>query len=89
MNAYLIQFIQLLSGVLYVALLARVLSSWFNIGQTSPFYPIIKLVFQVTEPILAPIRRVLPRLGMLDLSPMVALILLSFIQRMVVRVLAG
>ena len=89
MNAYLIQFIQLLSGVLYVALLARVLSSWFNIGQTSPFYPIIKLIFQVTEPILAPIRRVLPRLGMLDLSPMVALILLSFIQRMVVRVLAG
>ena len=89
MNAYLIQFIQLLSGVLYVALLARVLSSWFNIGQTSPFYPIIKLVFQVTEPILAPIRRVLPRLWMLDLSPMVALILLSFIQRMVVRVLAG
>ena len=89
MNAFLIQFIQLLSGVLYVALLARVLSSWFNIGQTSPFYPIIKLIFQVTEPILAPIRRVLPRLGMLDLSPMVALILLSFIQRMVVRVLAG
>ena len=89
MNAFLIQFIQILSGVLYVALLARVLSSWFNIGQTSPFYPIIKLVFQVTEPILAPIRRVLPRLGMLDLSPMVALILLSFIQRMVVRVLAG
>ena len=89
MNAFLIQFIQILSGVLYVALLARVLSSWFNIGQTSPFYPIIKLIFQVTEPILAPIRRVLPRLGMLDLSPMVALILLSFIQRMVVRVLAG
>ena len=89
MDAYLIQFIQILSWALYIALLARVLSSWFNIGPNSPFFPIMNIIYQVTEPILAPIRRVMPKLGMLDFSPMVALILLSVIQRVFVRVLAG
>lgn len=85
----LIRFVEILSWVLYVALLVRVLSSWFNVGRDSPFFPILSIVYQITEPILAPIRRVLPSLGMLDLSPMVALILLSVIQRVFVRVIAG
>ena len=89
MDVFLIQFIQILSWVLYAALLARVLSSWFNIGPTSPFFPILSIIHQVTEPILAPIRKVLPKMGMLDFSPMVALILLSIIQRVFLSVLAG
>ena len=80
MEAYLVQFVTILSTVLYIALLIRVFSSWFNVGPTSPLFPILNIVNQVTEPILAPIRRVLPRLGMLDLSPMVALLLLTFIR---------
>jgi YggT family protein len=38
------------------------------------------VLFQITEPFLAPLRRVLPRMGMLDLSPMVAIILLWIIR---------
>jgi YggT family protein len=88
-EAYLVQFVTILSTVLYIALLIRVFSSWFNVGPTSPFFPILNIVYQVTEPILAPIRRVLPRLGMLDLSPMVALLLLTFIRSAFVRIITG
>ena len=89
MEAYLVQFVTILSTVLYIALLIRVFSSWFNVGPTSPLFPILNIVYQVTEPILAPIRRVLPRLGMLDLSPMVALLLLPFIRSACVRISTG
>ena len=89
MEAYLVQFVDILSTVLSIALLIRVISSWFNVGPTSPLFPILNIVNQVTEPILAPIRRVLPRLGMLDLSPMVALLLLTFIRSVFVRIITG
>ena len=73
--------IDLIGTILYVALIGRVLLSWFNVGPSSPFFPIVRVLYQITEPILAPIRRVLPTLGMLDFSPMVALILVGVIQR--------
>ncbi len=83
MNAYLIQFINILVTVLYVAILARVLMSWFPAPSPgSPFAQIRQMVFQITEPILGPIRRLLPSMGMLDLSPMVAIILLIIAQRL-------
>ncbi len=87
MQAYLIQFVNLLVLALYIAILARVLLSWFPIGPDNPLRPVIRIVYQITEPILAPIRRVLPSMGMLDLSPMVAIILLIIVQRILGRVL--
>ena len=88
MNDLLIRFISLLSTVLYIALLGRVLLSWFNVGQNSPFYPVIAILYQVTEPILAPIRRLLPRFGMMDFSPIVAFFLLQFVQRILIGALS-
>ena len=55
------------------AVVARSLLSWFPIDQSSPLY---QLLFRVTEPIIEPIRRVLPSTGMMDLSPMAAIIML-------------
>ena len=69
--------IRAIGFVLYIAILARVVVSWIAPGRTDN--PIVALIIQITEPILAPIRRVMPRMGMLDLSPMVALILLTLI----------
>jgi YggT family protein len=67
--------------VLMAAVFVRVLLSWIVPIQPSiASNPIITFVFQITEPVLAPIRRVLPAMGMLDLSPMVALLLLSLLQ---------
>ena len=83
-TTFFVQFVNLLVWVLYIAMIGRVLSSWLNIGPSSPFFPVISLLYQITEPILAPIRRVLPRFGMLDLSPMVALLLITLVQQLII-----
>ena len=70
----------MLATVLYFSILARVLVSWFNVSPGSPFFPVIRLINAITEPIMGPIRKVLPKTGMFDFSPVVALILLHFIR---------
>ena len=77
-------FINILFYVLWAAILGRVILSWINL---SPGNPIVVLVYGITEPILAPIRRVLPSMGMLDLSPMIALIVLMVIQRILLSLI--
>ena len=62
------------------AVVARSLLSWFPIDQSSPLY---QLLFRVTEPIIEPIRRVLPSTGMMDLSPMAAIIMLIVMGQLV------
>ena len=85
MEVFVVQFVSLLANVLNIAIFGRVILSWLNVGPSRPFYPIANILIQITEPILAPIRKVLPRFGMLDLSPMVALILLNFVVLPIVR----
>ena len=83
MSEFLTRFVDMLATLFYIALIGRVILSWLNVGTSNPLYPLITLLYQVTEPILAPIRRILPRLGMLDLSPMVAILLISLVQRII------
>ena len=47
----------------------------------------MRVVFQITEPLLAPIRRILPDMGVIDLSPMIAIIVLIIVQRVIVMLL--
>ena len=84
MIAFLGTFINILFYALWVAILGRVIISWLNL---SPYNPIVVILYQITEPILGPIRRVLPRMGMIDLSPMVAIIVMMVVQRILLRVL--
>ena len=86
MNIFLSEFVRILGTVLYVAMLGRVILSWINLG---PRNPVSVSIYQVTEPILQPIRRVMPKFGMLDFSPMIAIVLITFVQRILYRVLAG
>jgi YggT family protein len=60
--------------------LAAVIISWLPVDRRSPM---VMMVFRLTEPALAPIRRVLPAMGGLDLSPMVLLLGLQFLKRFV------
>ncbi len=71
-------FIQILVGILLVAVFLRVIFSWIGFNPDNPIYGV---VHEITEPILAPIRRYMPRIGMIDLSPMVAGFLLIIILR--------
>lgn len=70
------EFLSILLTVLYVAILARVLLSWFPIN---PSNPLVRLLWDITEPILAPLRRVIPRIGMFDLSPLAAFLVITFL----------
>lgn len=68
--------LSLLITLLIIAIFVRAILSWFNMD---PRNPLIEALNAVTEPILEPIRRFMPHLG-IDLSPMIAIILLSVIQ---------
>ncbi len=74
-------FVNVLFTVLTYAILARALLSWFPI---SPGSPIVRLLDDITEPILSPLRRVVPRLGMMDITPIVAMIGLQVLQGILV-----
>ena len=65
-------------------LLARILVSWF---QPDPYNPIVQALVTLTEPVLAPIRRILPPAGPLDFSPILAFILIRVVQMIVVSML--
>ena len=80
LGGYLGNFLNLLATVLYFAILARVLVSWFNVSPGSPFMPILRLIYGITEPIMGRIRKVLPRTGMFDFSPGGAVSLLHLIR---------
>lgn len=83
-TVFLSWFINILFYALWVAILGRVIISWLNL---SPYNPIVVALYQITEPILAPIRRVLPQMGMIDLSPMVALIVMMIVQRVLLSLI--
>lgn len=83
-TVFLSWFINILFYALWVAILGRVIISWLNL---SPYNPIVIALYQITEPILAPIRRVLPQMGMIDLSPMVALIVMMIVQRVLLSLI--
>lgn len=84
MSEFLVQFIYILTYVLSLAIFARAILSWFPVN---PDNPLVSILVQITEPILAPLRRVVPRVGMFDFTPMVAIVLLLLVQQVVVRLL--
>jgi YggT family protein len=73
---YVVQIITILCWLLIVAMLIRSVMSWFSLD---PNNILVNIVHTITEPMLAPLRRILPRLEVIDLSPMVAIILLYVI----------
>jgi YggT family protein len=86
-----INLVNLLFWFFYIAILARIILS-FLVPMAGPrpnslLASLYAVANQITEPILGPIRRVLPNLGGLDLSPMVAIILLEIIRSVLTKVL--
>ena len=72
-------YLRYLVQVLTFAIIARALLSWFPLPATNP---ITSLLHAITEPILAPLRRVVPRVGMLDITPLIAILLLQALYRL-------
>ena len=76
-GGFLSVFVYVLCYVLSMAILFRALLSWIpNLRQDTP---IVRFLNDITEPILQPLRRVIPPIGMMDISPMIAMIALPWI----------
>ena len=73
-----VSLIDALATLFWIAITARVLISLFGIN---PNNPIMQILHMITEPILSPIRSRLPSTGMIDFSPMIALIIIIIVQR--------
>lgn len=84
MIVWLESFIRILFWALDLAILIRVLLSWVN---PNPSSPLVQIVWQITEPILRPLRRIIPPLGTLDITPIIALFLLEILQRILLSAL--
>lgn len=68
-----------LLNVVTIIFIARALVSWLPIGHDSPFRPVVDVLYRLTEPVLAPIRRVLPPMGGLDLSVLIVILVIRFL----------
>jgi YggT family protein len=68
--------------VLTIAIFIRAILSWFP--GIDPRNPLVEFLIGITEPILAPIRSIMPRMGMLDLTPMVAIIVLQVVGQVII-----
>ena len=78
MTSILATYVNLLVTALSVAIFGRVIMSWVSPTGKDP---ISTILIQITEPILRPIRQVMPRTGMFDLAPMIALLVLNMVIR--------
>ena len=79
-------FVDVFFTLLSLAILARVLLSCVRV---SPYHPAVEFLYRITEPILAPLRRVIPPVGMVDISPIIAMLLLQIIQQVLVAIIRG
>ena len=72
---FIINIIELLLQLFNLALLARIILSWFpNVDRRNP---VIQFLFDITEPVLRPIREMLPSSGMFDFSPMIVFLIIK------------
>ena len=82
-NYFLISFISNVFQIINILIIIRVLLSWFNYNAQNQY---IRLLYKITEPILAPIRNLLSSFNMgIDISPLITIFALSLIRNFLIR----
>lgn len=78
--------INIILTILYWLILIRALISWVN---PDPYNPVVQFLYKTTEPVLYPIRKILPlQLGIgIDISPIIAFLILIFLRSFLVKTL--
>lgn len=74
--------IEIILNIYMWIIIARALISWVN---PDPYNPIVNFLSRATEPVLSRVRRILPNLGGLDLSPLIVILIIYFLKEFVVR----
>ena len=84
MISILILFISAISQLLVLLVIVSVILSFFM----DPYHPVRRAIDGVVEPMLGPIRRIIPNIGMLDFSPLVLIILIQLLSNILIRLLS-
>ena len=84
---FVINFLIVLGNLITYAIIGRVLVSWFTMGKPGGGGPISRFLFEVTDPIINLARKLPHKIGMIDLSPIIALIGADLIIRLIVVLL--
>ncbi|MBA3626931.1 MAG: YggT family protein [Chloroflexi bacterium] len=80
MPEFLAVFVRFFVIALWLVVLGRVLVSWVDPQFGNP---VSRFLFETTEPLLAPVRKVMPQTGMFDFAPLVLLLVLGVLMRVV------
>jgi YggT family protein len=76
------QILNFLLDIYFWIIIISALLSWVN---PDPYNPIVRLLYRLTEPVLRPIRRLIGnRLGPIDISPLIVILVITFIQRFLI-----
>ncbi|MFA4837489.1 MAG: YggT family protein [Dehalococcoidia bacterium] len=74
-------FLYILCNILMFAIVMRSIMTWFPMSSGNRF---VVALYQITEPILEPLRRIVPKIGMIDLTPMAAILILWITAELVI-----
>jgi len=81
--------INIVFGFFQILLFARVIFSWIRVSPYHPTWgPIYRFVYEMTEPVIAPVRRMMPRTGMFDFSIIIVWLLAGVLQSILLQLLA-
>ena len=69
-----------LLSVYFIVLFARIILSWFPMQPGTALASIASIIYQLTEPVMGPVRRLIPTIGMIDISPIVVFFGLRILQ---------
>jgi YggT family protein len=85
---FLITIINAIYWIFFILIFARFIFSWVRPDPYHPVWgPLVRISYQATEPLLAPIRRILPNMGGLDLSPIILLFGMGFLRNILINIL--
>ena len=78
--------VQGLFTVLRWMIFARIIVSFLQVVvKIDPYNPVIRFVYEITEPLMAPFRRIIPPLGGMDFSPIVLFLVLQIVESIVIQ----
>ncbi len=78
----LVQVVDLLLSLYVWIIIARAIISWVN---PSPYHPVVRFLYRVTEPVLRPVRRIIPPIYGIDFSPVIVIFVIYLIKNILYR----
>ena len=83
MKNYLLSFVEVLRQLVFFVIMVRIVLSWFG----NPYNRLTGFIYSVADPILKPFKKIVPLIGMLDFSPVVAVLVIDFAFQLVSRLI--